>query len=238
MSRYSHSRSFAPAAVLLAAPLLLGTSACKSGSVRGLKSADIVRVDNLGAQIEAVHVESEISKQRLRDAIEAVRAIASYDFVGDPAVAFNDFVTAVEASVEQAETLRDAILPMEESGGAFFDQWNDDLDSFSSVEMRNRSRERLLATHKRFRVIMAAVVPAQRGFDEVNKRLQDYASFLSNDFNATAIAAIEGDVRVLRSKAAKVDQRFDACMRATSAYLEATALPNAPEPAANARTGR
>jgi hypothetical protein len=61
-------------------------------------------------------------------------------------------------------------------------------------------------------------------FDSFNADLKDQALFLGSDLNASAIAAITPDVRVLHQQVIDLDKRADACASAAKAYVESAAL--------------
>ena len=185
----------------------------------------INQVDELGDHIENVHVETEIARQRVRDALAMLQVVANNEYRGDPVVAYSDFVAAIDASENQAGVMRDNVEPMVDSANTFFGEWGQDLESFSSSQMRNLSRTRLATTHQRYKAIAQMITPAMGLFDELNLRFRDSATFLAYDFNPASIEAIQADVKDMERLAAKLDKRFAASMKATHAYVESTRMP-------------
>jgi len=210
-------------------PALFGLSGC-SGLLDsfGGEKQDLASVNDLGEQVRSVHVESEISRDRLRAAVDALRELTDPAFNGDPQASFERYVVAIEASEKQAKSLRKRVEPMADSAERFFSHWSKDLDDFQRAELRKRSKERLHRTRKLYKEIEYAVDPAQSYFDEINSRLRDFATFLSNDFNASAVASIAPDVRELSQLASKLDKRFETCLGVTAEYGESTGMYGAP----------
>lgn len=210
----------------------LGSAACStvSGVTKGFKStfsSSEVGPDEVGdllGRIERVSAECERSQRSSRAALEALSALVSADFSGDPVAAYTKFLQAVEGSEQQADALEDSISPMKASAEPFFDKWATDLVRFSSMDMRLRSQNRLTATRDRYEAILAAVEPAMTSYRAFDAALSDHVLFLSHDFNASAVAAIEGEVRALTSSAAELDALLGDAREAAQEYVRAAAL--------------
>ena len=204
------------------APLLGVLPGCAlfSNQVAGVR-----QVDDLVGRIERVHLESELSKARVRDALEQLHTIVDDDFIGDPLIAFEAFLESVEASSQQAETLASTIEPVQESANAVFAQWEADLLTFSIPEMRNRSRARMEGTRDQYLQVVQTVEQARSAYDTFNLGLRDHATFLGNDFNPASVREIQREVRALTEWGQEVDRRLDATLDACEAYVESASLP-------------
>ena len=187
--------------------------------------AGVRQVDDLVGRIERVHLEAELSKARVRDALETLHIIVDDDFIGDPLVAFEGFLEAIEVSTEQAEVLEEALTPVKETGFAVFNQWEADLLTFSMPEMRNRSRMRLEETRESYNKVVQATESAHAAFQTFNLGLHDHATFLGNDFNPAAVREIQREVQTLSEWAREVENRLDATLDACELYVESAALP-------------
>ena len=182
-------------------------------------------VHDLVGSIERVYVDSELARERTSSAVTALESIASQDFGDDSPAAYADFVARVEAAEEAAEQLSDSIDPMKDASRPVFDKWEDEIKQFSSASMRARSEDRLAETRKRYDEIVDAADRAVETLAEVNQGLRDHALFLSHDFNAQSINAIQADVRTLASRARELELSLETCMTAARGYVENSALP-------------
>ena len=218
MKKHSNAR---PGSLFGAVALALVASSCASTSEKD----SLKEVDSLVARIERVHVESELSKGRVREAVDLLHAITAPDFVGDPVLAYGEFVDALERSEKQAEVLSDQVGPMKESADKVFSKWAEDLAVFTNPNMRARSKERLEATRARFQAIVSSVDPAVETFELFNSALRDHALFLEHDYNPAAVAAIGGEVASVTDQARRLDSNLDVCLATTLAYVQSTALP-------------
>lgn len=214
----------------LACALWLGSSACQSmpaslsGVFRKQPKAGPSQVDDLLTQIERVHVECELSRQRVLEAQEELSVISAADFSGDPLVAYEQFQASIEASEDQAKSLRSKVAPMRRAAEPFFEQWAADLSSFGNPAMRQHSRQRLEQTRERYERIVAAVLPAQSALDAFNMSLNDCALFLGNDFNSGSVAAIGNELVAIKGLGGELEGSFDASLAACEKYIHAAAL--------------
>ncbi len=203
-------------------PLLTAVAGCAGTS----KRVDNLRdVDVLVSQVELVHFESELSKSRAGVALERLHDIVAGRFEIDAVATYAEFVTAVDVSEEQAEELRSTVEPMHELAAEVFETWAQNLQTFATAGLRERSQVRLDATRERYDAVLAAVAEAQEAYDAFNLGLRDHAIYLENDFNAASVADIEGEVVKLTDWAGELDRRLTACMEAAEEYVRAASLP-------------
>lgn len=195
------------------------------------KDSGVRQVDDLVGRVGRVHLEAEVSRERVRDALADLQAIVAGDIQGDPIAAFDAFVEAVERSEEQAEALRRTDAPMRKAASAVFDRWEADLLTYSTPELRNKSRNRLEATRKRFEQVVIALDRADSAYETYNLGLRDHATFLSNDFNPASVRGIRKQVRALSAWGQEVDQRLEAVLAACESYVGEAAPPGTPEEA-------
>jgi hypothetical protein len=210
------------------AGLALAAAAPGCSSIKGLFSGEKNgpgTVNDLVSAIEKVYVNSELSKERVRVALDALGAIAASEYKGDALLAYTKLDEAITDSEEHAEALRASVEDMQDAAEPVFERWFEDLKQISSPEMRQRSRARLLATRERYDAIVAAVEPAMASYEAVNKNLRDHALFLGHDLNPASVADIREDVRTLGTQADALDASLDVCLKAARDYVDSAALP-------------
>lgn len=212
--------------VIVAPTLLLGPSCAGVSQLFSSDKADagFVEVDDLLGRVERVHVDCELAGQNVAEAMAGLLAMAGPQFRGDPTLAFEDLMAAIELSDRQEELLREDYAPMQESAVAVFERWNADLEAFTSEVMREHSASRMAAARGRYAAIVAAVDPALAAYSAFNAALRDHALYLGNDFNAESLALIEGELRRLISESSELTAAFDECTRACEDYVRKSAL--------------
>ncbi len=104
-------------------------------------------------------------------------------------------------------------------------QWQKDLAGIDNERLRQRSQMRYEVTRQRYDTLLATAVPAQDRFDAYVKTLRDHAAFLGHDLNASALADIQDEVKVLAGNARELDRMMESSLAAARAYVENAALP-------------
>ncbi len=212
---------FLPAVLAILAPCAF-LSGCSLLS--GEQKSSLNQVDLLLSSIESVQVESTVSKERSRAALELLEKLARPDFAGDATQTYGSFVAAIDASEKQAAKLSESVEPMKESAEEVFQQWTKDLEAIGNTRLRAQSHVRMEETRARYEAVLTATATAQVTFDAFNADLRDHALFLGHDFNRSAVSAIAGEVTALAERSKDLDQRLDACDAAARRYVEAAAL--------------
>lgn len=210
----------------LALPVLAGLAGCSSvsGVFGGKDKAGPGKVDDLLGRIEQVHVECELAQRAALESLQVLQAMVSPSFGGDALAAFDGFVTSIDASEERAKELDKAVTSMKKTAGPFFESWAASMSEYTNVQMRLRSQNRLTETHARYEAIVAAVEPAQGSLKAFNSGLRDHELYLSNDFNAAAVAELAEDASALAGHADQLDKLFDRAREATEEYVKSNAL--------------
>lgn len=227
-------RRLLQSAVLLSALLTFPSCATVSSmfSSDSGEDAGFIQVDDLLGRAERVHVDCELAGQRVSEAIESLMVLVGPEFRGDPALAYNDFVLAIESSEETERVLNEDYGPMQGSANGVFNAWHKDLEAFNSEVMRQHSEKRMSASRVRYTAIETAIDPTLPLYAEFNSALRDQALYLGNDFSADSIAVIEKELRDLSVRAKKLTTAFEAATLACQEFVRKGALRGQNSPAA------
>lgn len=207
--------------------VLAGAGGCATQN-QGKSLAD---VDQFVTAIERVHTGSELAQEKLHGALLELHALVSLDFGDDVVGAYGAAATAVDASGKQLLAFDQEVKKMKSLADPVFKRWAADLDTFTSLELRLRSQNRLAQTRERYDAIVTTVEPAQVAFVAVQKQLADCVLFLKHDLNAASAAALRQDVARISTATQTLDAQLLACQSAAQEYVAAVALPSVPEPA-------
>lgn len=207
--------------------LALVATGCNSNTKQ---SASIDNVDLLVSHVERVHLEAELSKQAVYDALLKMQPMFARNFEGDPAEAFQTFAEATDNAVAQAVVFRSQVDPMSKSASDVFRNWSESLLDFNSPNLRARSAKRLEATRDRFAEVEESAKLALETFEKLNARMQDTVLFLGNDFNQDSIEAMAEDAIALRTDARELSADLDDCMELAVDYVNKSALRGQTQP--------
>lgn len=228
MERALSQRRFHLSTSVLAVPVLVVCAACAGmpgfmpSSNDG--SATFVQVDDLMSRVERVHVDCELASEKVREATGTLHAMCSPDFDGEPAVAHETLIAAIQASERQAEDLQRDYDRMTRSGDKVFAQWQDNLEEYSSEVMRDASAKRMNATRARYDAVVAAVGPALETYRGFNATLRDHALYIGTDFNEESLGLVEQEIRMVLRRAEAMTAEFERCKEACQTYVKKSAI--------------
>lgn len=210
---------------VLAGLLALAAGGCASQK----KGASLEQVDALVTAIERVHTGSELAQEKLHAALLSLRELVALEFGNDVVAAYAAAATAVEAAGKQRTAFEGEVKKMTALADPVFKRWAADLDTFTSLEMRLRSQNRLAQTRERYEAVAATAEPAQVAYAGLQKQLEDCLVFLKHDLNAGSLAMLRADVSGIGTALQNLDAQMLACQSAARDYVEAVALPSVAE---------
>jgi len=202
--------------------------AASAGCASNKPGAGLVQVDQLVTSIEKVHTSSEMAQQRVTESLAALRSLVALDFGDDVVGAYAKTEIALAESTRQLGAFDEDVQEMKSMAEPVFKKWAEDLDSFTNLEMRLKSQNRLAQTRQRYDAIVLSVEPTQAAFAALHQQISDCALFLKHDLNAAACAALRPDVEALSMATDQLDEQLAKCQSAAKDYVEAVALPSMP----------
>lgn len=120
--------------------------------------------------------------------------VALSDLVNNPGAdikpQFKKFEAAVEKLDELSKDVRDQAVAMQEKGAAYFQQWDADLATIQSEDIRSRSTDRKNAVAARFDRVRASYAVTRDAFVPFMSRLTDVRTALSTDLTSGGLASV------------------------------------------------
>jgi len=181
-------------------------------------------VDGLLSSVERAHLECELSRMESAAALAALHRVVAPDFRGDVILAYKGLESALEVSLAQAAALRATVGPMKHAAEGVVTEWSQDLESFGSEVMREKSRARLDETTSAYLAVHTPLVAACDAFERFNIGLSDHTLYLGHDLNAASVAAIEDELVLLTAMQLDLEAKLADCMDAAGDYVHGKAL--------------
>ena len=139
---------------------------------------------------------------------------------GDLQEKYDTLNAAYQESEKKAETVRDRISAIKKVAGALFDEWEDELDEYTSDSLRKTSQQKLEQTQQLYGKLIGAMERAESKIGPVLNAFRDQVLFLKHNLNAQAIASlqnelttVENDIEILIREMEKSIDEADAFIR-------------------------
>jgi hypothetical protein len=175
--------------------------------------------DDLVAEIKTVQETLDHTNDSLGRTLELYNAILHTETT-DPRTAYQNLALDLKSCEQQAQRVLDDIAEMEGASDEFFTNWNDELGSYQSPRMRERSQARLQKSQRRYERIMTALRPAKATFEVFFASLSDQVLFLGHDLTPDSIASLSADAEGLNRDATTVLDALQETSKAAAFFVQ------------------
>lgn len=191
---------------------VLSLAGCESTYYSAMEKVGIHKRDILVDRIDEARDAQQEGQQQFKDALEEFRAVTEYQG-GDLAELYDRLNAEYEDSMKAAEAISDRIESVENVAEALFEEWEAELDQYTSANLRRDSAQKLKQTRARYKTLMSTMRRAERSIDPVMNTLRDNVLYLKHNLNARAVNALKSELR-------SVDHNVQALVAAMSRAIE------------------
>ena len=189
-----NSGTFAICFTIIALMLMTG---CQSAYYSAMEKVGVHKRDIMLDRVENAQTAQEDAQQQFKSALDQLSQLISYDG-GDLAEQYelvNDQYEASKASAEEVTTRIDAI---ESVADALFDEWNDEIQQYSSNNLKRQSQQKLAKTERNYQSLIKSMHKAKDRMAPVLFALKDNSLYLKHNLNAQAIGALQGEYKTIK----------------------------------------
>lgn len=164
-----------------------------------LEKVGIHKRDILVDRIEDTAASQEETKQQFQSAYEELASIVQIDDKGLEAQ-YKRVEKAYKRSEASSEELKSHIASVDRVANALFEEWQQELDQYTNVKLRESSAANLNQTKQRYADIYKAMQDSYATIPPVLNVLRDNTLYLKHNLNANAISSLQTEVKSIRGK--------------------------------------
>jgi hypothetical protein len=138
----------------------------------------------------------ESAKSQFVSALETFSAVTHFEG-GSLKEHYLQLKREFDLSQDQAALVSQRIRAVEEVSLALFDEWQQELDQYSSRQLRSNSREQLKLARQHYNRLIRAMHNAEAKIKPVLAAFKDQVLFLNHSLNAQAIASLHHELRAI-----------------------------------------
>jgi len=112
---------------------------------------------------------------------------------------YNKLNDEYEDSEEAADDVRNRIDSVESVAEDLFEEWEEELEQYSSASLKRDSSQKLRKTRKQYKKLIRAMRRAEQKMDPVLKAFKDQVLYLKHNLNAKAILSLKKELRSVKS---------------------------------------
>ncbi|MDB6047616.1 MAG: repair protein [Pseudomonas sp.] len=174
----------------LACIALFALSGCQSAYFAAMDKAGIPKRQMLAGRVEDARDAQKDTSKHLSNALESYRRVVHFDG-GDLEKRYDALNDQYQASVKSADAIHQRIDSVENVADALFDEWNGELDQYTSQDLRAASARELERTQTEYRALLTTMKATESRIPPVLNVLHDQVLFLKHNLNAQAIGALK-----------------------------------------------
>ena len=194
--------------------LMLG---CQSAYYSAMEKVGVHKRDIMLDRVENAQTAQQDAQQQFKSALDQLSQLINYDG-GDLASQYELVNDQYEDSKASAEEVTTRIEAIESVSDALFEEWNEEIQQYSSNSLKQQSQQKLKKTQGNYRSLIKSMHRAKDRMAPVLSALKDNSLYLKHNLNAQAIGALQGEYKTIKrdveslvaemSKAIKQSQQF------------------------------
>ncbi len=205
--------------LLLVLAATLFTWGCQTVYYDTMERMGIHKREILVDRVEEAQESQEVAKEQFADALEAFRAtvtVKSSKLIDT----YKKLQKEYNNSVMRANDVRGRIAAVKNVAEALFEEWESELNEFSSDNLRNASATQLKTTRREYETLVKAMEKAESKMDPILIVFNDQVLFLKHNLNARAIASIQDEVTTMEAEVANLITDMNLAIAEAEAFVK------------------
>lgn len=171
---------------------LLTLVGCQSTYYSAMEQVGYHKRDIMIDRVEDAKTSQQEAQQEFSSALEALSVLTQFDG-GELESVYEQINDKYQASEEAAEEVAARIAAIEDVSEALFDEWQEELDLYTSATLRRSSEKKLRETKASYQTMLKAMKRAESKMTPVLNTLRDNTLYLKHNLNASAIGSLQGE---------------------------------------------
>ncbi len=193
--------------------------ACSSMYYGMMENFGVEKREILADRVVEGRDEQEEAKEQFVSALEAFKAVASFDG-GELEAVYEQLNTEYERCVDKADDVTGRIQSIESVAEALFEEWEEDNALISDPDLRRGDAKRRDDTMDRYDQLIAAMKKAESKMQPVLVKFRDQVLYLKGALNAQAIASLQDDALEIQSDVDALIAEMETSINEANAFIE------------------
>lgn len=166
-------------------------TSCATTYYGAMESFGIHKRDILVDRVEEARESQEEAGEQFQSALDSFRQVVEFEG-GELEQKYAKLNAEYERSEAKAQEVSDRIDSVEKVAEDLFDEWEAELEEYTSQSLRRSSENLLRDTRNRYSDLIRAMRRAESKMPPVLSQLNDQVLFLKHNLNAQAIGSLRG----------------------------------------------
>jgi hypothetical protein len=207
---------------MLVVTILILLMGCSSAYYGTMEKLGYHKRDLMVSRVESARDAQQEAKEQFESALEKFSHVLKVDG-GELEEKYEQLKTAYDKSNARAKTVRDRIEAVEDVSEALFEEWQAELDQYTSDSLRRSSARKLKQTRRQYTQLIGAMKRAEKKMEPVLSAFHDQVLFLKHNLNARAIASLQTELVSVEAEVNSLIRDMEVSIKEADAFINAMA---------------
>jgi hypothetical protein len=205
--------------VILLVAFLLALAGCQTVYYNTMEKFGVHKRDIMVDRVEEARDSQEEAKEQFQSALEKFSSVLNFKG-GELEDKYKTLKAEYDKSEAKANVVRDRIDAVEDVSEALFDEWEDELDQYTSASLRRDSEKKLTATRRQYKQLIRAMHRAEKKIEPVLNALRDQVLYLKHNLNAKAISSLQSELVTVESDIADLVREMEKSINQANSFIK------------------
>lgn len=198
--------------------LVVAAAGCQSAYYGAMERVGVHKRDIMVDRVESAQEAQTDAKEQFESALAQLRSIIQIKDQ-DLATRYDRLNEEYEDSKAAAKAVTVRIDAVEDVSEALFDEWEDEIELYSSASLKRQSAAKLSQTRRQYQGLIKAMRSAEARMEPVLRAFQDQVLFLKHNLNARAIDSLQGELGSIEIDVAQLIREMARSIAESDAFI-------------------
>jgi hypothetical protein len=198
---------------------ILFTEGCQKAYYSTMEKFGVHKRDIMVDRVEEARDSQQEAKEQFKSALEHFSQVLNYK-----GGKLEDKYKKLQAEYDESEAKANEVIKridaVEDVSEALFDEWENELDQYSSASLRRDSEKKLAATRRQYKQLITAMHNAEKKIEPVLTALGDQVLYLKHNLNAKAIASLQNELVTVESDIANLVREMEKSIGEANSFIK------------------
>ncbi|MDE1210050.1 DUF2959 domain-containing protein [Vibrio aestuarianus] len=165
---------------------------CQSAYYSAMEQVGYHKRDIMVDRVEDAKTSQQDAQQEFTSALEALSVLTNFNG-GELEEVYNQINDKYQDSEQAAQEVSNRIAAIEDVSDALFDEWQSELELYTSSKLKRASQQKLKETKASYQTMLSAMKRAEQKMTPVLNTLRDNSLYLKHNLNASAIGSMQSE---------------------------------------------
>ena len=198
--------------------LVVALAGCQSAYYGAMERVGVHKRDIMVDRVKSAQEAQTDAKEQFESALAQFRSIIQIKDQ-DLATRYDRLNDEYEDSKAAAKAVTERIDAVEDVSEALFDEWEDEIELYSSASLKRQSAAKLSQTRRQYQGLIKAMRSAEARMEPVLRAFQDQVLFLKHNLNARAIDSLQGELGSIETDVAQLIREMERSIAESDAFI-------------------